>query len=97
MGMLWWPGLVPLIGGLVAELFGTRYLATLLGLSFVVHQAGASLGTWGGGLIFDLSGSYDAAWQIGTLIGFAAGVVQILAGGPARRPDRMIMPAAAAT
>ena len=97
MGLLWWPGLAPLIGGLVAEIFGTRYMATLLGLSFVVHQAGASLGAWGGGLIFDLSGSYDHAWQIGTLIGFAAGVVQILAGGPSRRNDRMIVPAAATT
>ena len=96
MGMLWWPGLVPLIGGLVAEIFGTRYLATLLGLSFVVHQVGSSLGAWGGGLIFDLYGSYDHAWQIGTLIGFAAGVVQILAGGPTRRQDRMV-PAAAMT
>ena len=96
MGMLWWPGLVPLIGGLVAEIFGTRYIATLLGLSFVVHQAGSSLGAWGGGLIFDLYGSYDHAWQIGTLIGFAAGVVQILAGGPTRRQDRMV-PAAATT
>ena len=82
MGMLWWPGLAPLIGGLVAEIFGTRYMATLLGVSFVVHQAGSSLGAWGGGLIFDLTGSYDDAWQIGTLIGFAAGVVQIVAGGP---------------
>ena len=89
MGMLWWPGLAPLIGGLVAEIFGTRYMATLLGLSFVVHQLGSSLGAWGGGLIFDLSGSYDHAWQIGTLMGFAAGVVQILAGGPTRRHDRM--------
>jgi MFS family permease len=97
MGMLWWPGLVPLIGGLVAEIFGTRYIATLLGLSFVVHQAGSSLGAWGGGLIFDLYGSYDHAWQIGTLIGFAAGIVQILAGGPTRRQDRMIVPAAATT
>jgi predicted MFS family arabinose efflux permease len=95
MGMLWWPGLAPLIGGLVAEIFGTRYMATLLGLSFVVHQAGSSLGAWGGGLIFDLSGSYDPAWQIGTLIGFAAGVVQIVAGGPTRRQDRMIVPAIA--
>ena len=59
MGMLWWPGLAPLIGGLVAEIFGTRYMATLLGVSFVVHQAGSSLGAWGGGLIFDLTGSYD--------------------------------------
>jgi MFS family permease len=95
MGMLWWPGLAPLIGGLVANIFGTRYMATLLGLSFVVHQMGASLGTWGGGLIFDLFGSYDRAWQIGTLIGFAAGVVQILAGGPTRRSDRTLAPAVA--
>ncbi len=97
VGMLWWPGLMPLIGGLVAENFGTRYMATLLGMSFVVHQAGSSLGTWGGGLIFDLYGSYDAAWQLGTLIGFAAGVVQILAGGPPPRHDRRIVPAVATT
>jgi predicted MFS family arabinose efflux permease len=61
MGMLWWPGLMPLMGGLVAEIFGTRYLATLFSLSFVVHQAGSSLGAWGGGVIFDLYGSYDRA------------------------------------
>jgi MFS family permease len=97
MGMLWWPALVPLIGGLVADIFGTRYLATLLGLSFVVHQAGSSLGAWGGGLIFDLYGSYDHAWQIGTLIGFAAGIVQILAGGPTRPQDHIIVPAVATT
>jgi predicted MFS family arabinose efflux permease len=97
MGLLWWPGLAPLIGGLVAEIFGTRYMATLLGVSFVVHQLGSSLGAWGGGVIFDLFGSYDHAWQIGTLIGFAAGVVQILAGGPSRRDDRMIVPATVRT
>ena len=97
MGLLWWPGLVPLIGGLVADIFGTRYLATLLGISFVVHQLGSSLGAWGGGLIFDLYGSYDHAWQIGTLIGLAAGVVQILAGGPTRRQDRMSVHAVATT
>jgi predicted MFS family arabinose efflux permease len=95
MGLLWWPGLVPLVAGLVAEIFGTRYMATLLGLSFVVHQAGSSLGAWGGGLIYDLAGSYGPAWQIGTLIGFTAGVVQILAGGPTRRDDRLIVSAAA--
>jgi MFS family permease len=97
MGLLWWPGLAPLIGGLVAEIFGTRYMATLLGVSFVVHQVGSSLGAWGGGLIFDFSGSYDAAWQIGTVVGFGAGIVQILAGGPSRGPDRVIMPAIATT
>src|SRR5262245_25029412 len=97
MGILWWPGLAPLVAGLVAEIFGTRYMATLLGVSFVVHQLGSSIGAWGGGFIFDFSGSYDAAWQIGTLIGFAAGVLQILAGGPTRRHDRMIVPAVAPT
>lgn len=97
MGLLWWPGLVPLIGGLVADILGTRYMGTLLGISFVVHQAGSSLGAWGGGLIFDLYGSYDRAWQIGTLIGCAAGLLQIMAGGPRRRPDPMSAPALAAT
>ena len=97
MGLLWWPGLAPLIGGLVAELFGTRYMATLLGISFVVHQIGSSLGAWGGGLIFDLTGSYGPAWQIGTLIGFGAGVVQIIAGGPPVRRDGLPLPEAAAT
>jgi hypothetical protein len=47
MGALWWPGLAPPIGGLVANTFGTRYLATLLGLSFVVYQMGSSLGACG--------------------------------------------------
>lgn len=97
MGLLWWPGLAPLIGGLVVETFGTRYMATLLGVSFVVHQLGSSLGAWGGGVIFDWFGSYGPAWQIGTLIGFTAGVVQILAGGPTQRQDRMLVPAVATT
>ena len=100
MGFLWWPGLAPLIGGLVAEIFGTRYMATLLGMSFVVHQVGSALGAWGGGLIFDLTGSYTPAWQIGTLIGISAGFVQIIAGGPTKhsddqaeqRDDRMLAP-----
>jgi hypothetical protein len=46
-----------------ADILGTRYLATLLGISFVVHQVGSSLGAWGGGVIFDLYGSYDRAWS----------------------------------
>ncbi|MBV8779175.1 MAG: MFS transporter, partial [Alphaproteobacteria bacterium] len=76
MGMLWL-SVAPLVSGLVAEMFGTRYMATLLGISFVMHQLGSSLGAWGGGLIFTYFGDYDHAWQIGVLIGFGAGVVQI--------------------
>jgi predicted MFS family arabinose efflux permease len=86
MGMLWL-GVIPLTGGLVAEMFGTRYMATLLGISFVVHQAGSFLGAWGGGLILDMLGSYDRAWQTGVLIGAIAGVVQIVFGGPPRRHE----------
>src|SRR6185312_12454056 len=86
MGMLWL-GVIPLVSGLVAEMFGTRYMATLLGISFVTHQVGSFIGAWGGGLIYDATGSYDRAWQIGVMIGLLAGAVQIVAGGPPRRRD----------
>ena len=91
MGMLWL-SVAPLVSGLVAEMFGTRYMATLLGVAFVMHQVGSSLGAWGGGLIFDALGSYDRAWQTGVLIGFAAGIIQIFAGGPRRRHDAVAGP-----
>jgi predicted MFS family arabinose efflux permease len=81
MGMLWL-GVIPLVSGYVAELFGTRYMATILGLSFVVHQVGSVVGAWGGGLIFTAFHSYDVAWRIGVLIGVAAGIAQITLGGP---------------
>lgn len=88
MGMLWL-GVIPLVSGLVAEMFGTRYMATILGISFVVHQMGSVIGAWGGGLIFDVFGSYNPAWQFGVVVGAGAGIVQIVFGGPARpRIDR---------
>lgn len=83
MGMLWL-GVIPLVSGLVAEMFGTRYMATLLGISFVMHQVGSFIGAWGGGLVFDALGSYDLAWRFGVSMGMMAGVAQILFGGPAR-------------
>ena len=95
MGMLWL-SVAPLVSGLVAEMFGTRYMATLLGISFVMHQIGSSLGAWGGGLIFTAYGNYSYAWKIGVLIGFTAGVVQIVAGGPKLRTDRIGAPRFAA-
>jgi len=92
MGMLWL-GVIPLVSGYIAELFGTRYMATILGMSFVVHQMGSVLGAWGGGLLFDAFGSYDLAWHIGVSIGAAAGVTQIVFGGPempGRRARRVL-------
>jgi MFS family permease len=91
MGMLWL-GVIPLVSGYVAELFGTRYMATILGISFVVHQVGSVVGAWGGGLIFDAFGSYDLAWHIGVLVGAVAGACQIMFGGPAR-PKRWALAA----
>jgi MFS family permease len=95
MGMLWL-SVAPLVSGLVAEMFGTRYMATLLGISFVMHQVGSSLGAWGGGLIFTAYGNYDYAWKVGVLIGFAAGVVQIVAGGPTLNRNKLGAPRLAA-
>lgn len=83
MGMLWL-GVIPLVSGYVAELFGTANMATLLGVSFVIHQMGSVIGAWGGGMIFDVFGNYDLAWRTGVMIGVVAGIVQILFGGPGR-------------
>ena len=81
MGMMWL-GVIPLVSGYVADLFGTRNMATLLGVSFVVHQMGSVIGAWGGGMIFDMFGNYDLAWRFGVSIGIVAGIVQIVFGGP---------------
>jgi len=86
MGMMWL-GVIPLVSGYVADLFGTRNMATLLGVSFVVHQMGSVVGAWGGGMIFDMFGNYDLAWRIAVLIGVVAGLVQILFGGAGRSPS----------
>ena len=77
MGMLWL-GVIPLTQGLVIQMFGLRYLATLSGIMFFVHQVGSFLGAWGGWLIYDHFGSYDHAWQLGVVIGLIAGTAQML-------------------
>ncbi len=77
MGTLWL-GVIPLVNGLVAQIFGLRYLSTLTGIAFLSHQAGSFLGAWGGGYLFDLMGSYDLAWRIGVFIGLVAGTMQLL-------------------
>lgn len=77
MGTLWL-GVIPLVNGLVVEIFGLRFLSTLTGIAFLSHQAGSFLGAWGGGYLFDLMGSYDLAWKIGVLVGLVAGTMQLL-------------------
>src|SRR5258708_32720176 len=93
MGVLW-VGVGPLVNGLVAQMFGLRFMATLTGIAFFSHQVGSFLGAWGGGLIYDTLGSYDRAWQIGGVIGIMPGIAQMLAadrrprGGPGGAPPR---------
>ena len=77
MGSLWL-GVVPLVNGLVAQLFGLRYMATLTGIAFLSHQVGSFIGAWGSGLIFDHLGSYDLAWKGAVIIGLIAGSFQML-------------------
>jgi predicted MFS family arabinose efflux permease len=77
MGSLWL-GVIPLVNGLVAQIFGLRFLSTLTGIAFLSHQAGSFLGAWGGGYLFDLMGSYDLAWKIGVMVGLVAGTMQLL-------------------
>ncbi|WP_203467226.1 MFS transporter [Dechloromonas sp. TW-R-39-2] len=63
MGLLWL-GTVPLTNGLVAQIFGLRYMSMLTGVVFLGHQLGSFLGAWLGGRIFDQTGSYFLAWAL---------------------------------
>jgi predicted MFS family arabinose efflux permease len=76
MGFLWL-GVVPLVAGIVADIFGLRFQAMLQGIAFMSHQLGSFLGAFGGGLLFDLNGDYVLAWQLGMGMGLFAGLVQL--------------------
>jgi MFS family permease len=72
-----WLSTVPPTQGLVATMFGTRWLAMLSGIAFFSHQVGAFLGVWLGGRLFDATGSYDGVWAVGVLLGVFAGIVNL--------------------
>jgi predicted MFS family arabinose efflux permease len=76
---LTWLGVIPLLNGLVVQMFGIKFLSTLTGIAFFSHQVGSFLGAWGGGAIYDAVGSYDRALQAGVIIGLIAGFAQLLA------------------
>ena len=76
MGILWL-STVPLTTGIVAQVFGVRYMATLFGIVFFSHQVGSFLGVWLGGRIFDTTGSYDGMWWAGVILGLAAAIVHL--------------------
>ena len=90
MGLLWL-STVPFTSGLVAVMFGPRYLATLFGFVFLSHQIGAFLGVWLGGLLYDETGSYSLVWWISVGLGVFAGLVHL----PIREtPVNQVVPAA---
>ena len=76
MGALWL-ATVPLTSGLVAHIYGIRYMGTLYGFVFFSHQLGAFLGVWLGGRMYDLTGSYTMVWWIGVGVGAFSAIVHL--------------------
>jgi MFS family permease len=75
-GLLWLSS-VPPTSGLVAVMFGTRWLAMLFGVAFFSHQVGGFLGVYLGGLIYERTGSYDIVWWLGVMFGFLSAVINL--------------------
>lgn len=76
MGSLWL-ATVPLTSGLVAHLYGLRYMGTLYGFIFLSHQIGSFLGVWLGGRMYDQYGDYNMVWWIGVAIGAFSAIVHL--------------------
>jgi predicted MFS family arabinose efflux permease len=74
IGVLWL-STVPLTSGLVAQIFGPRYMGTLFAIVFFNHQVGSFLGVWLGGYFYDATGSYDPVWYAGIALGLLAAVL----------------------
>ncbi len=76
MGSLWL-ATVPLTSGLVAHLYGLRYMGTLYGIVFFSHQLGSFLGVWLGGRMYDLYGDYTLVWWVGVGVGAFSAIVHL--------------------
>lgn len=72
-----WLATVPLTSGVIARMFGVRYLGTLFGMAFLSHQVGSFFGAWLGGLAFDRGGSYVAVWAIAAILGLVAALMHL--------------------
>ena len=75
-GMLWL-STIPPTNGIVAQIFGTKYLSLLFGIVFLSHQLGAFAGAYLGGYYFDVYGSYDYAWYIAIALSIFATIVHL--------------------
>lgn len=70
-----WLGTVPLTSGVIAQVFGVKYLATLTGIAFFFHQVGSFLGIGLAGYLYDTTGSYTLMWILTIAMGIIAGVM----------------------
>ena len=86
-----WLATVPPTAGLTAKLFGTRYLATLFGLTLLSHQVGGFFGAWLGGIAITQTGNYLWMWWADVALALAAALVNL----PIReaRPKLALAPA----
>ena len=87
-----WLATVPPTAGLVGKLFGTRYLATLFGLTLLSHQIGGFFGAWLGGLAFTRFGDYSWMWYADIVLAIGAALINL----PIREAHVVRTPAAAA-
>jgi MFS family permease len=76
MGLMWL-STVPPTNGIIALMFGTKWLATLAGFAFFSHQVGGFLGVWLGGIAFDRTGSYTVVWWLAILFGVLSALINL--------------------
>jgi MFS family permease len=76
MGALWL-ATVPLTSGLIAHIYGLRYMGTLYGIVFFSHQFGSFMGVWLGGRLYDLYGTYTTVWWVGVAVGAFSAIVHL--------------------
>ena len=82
MGLLWL-GTIPLTSGLIVVFFGPKHLSMLYGIAFASHQVGSFMGAWLGGVLYDLTGSYDIMWGLNIAAAlFAFGINWMLRESP---------------
>jgi MFS family permease len=72
-----WLSTVPPTNGIVAHIFGTKYVALLYGIVFVSHQIGSFLGAYLGGVFYELTGNFDYAWYGSIALSIFAGLIHL--------------------
>ncbi len=76
MGSLWL-ATIPLTSGLIAHIYGLRYMGTLYGIIFFSHQLGSFMGAWLGGRMYDVYGDYTLVWWIGVGVGAFSAIIHL--------------------